>query len=54
MVMKGFTPSSAPSRLEFHELTGHWSPYYAVDAGLTPQQYDEIELSCGPERPRLY
>jgi len=54
MIMNGFTPSAAPSRVEFHALAGQWYPYYAVDVGLGSVQYEEIERICGAERPQLY
>lgn len=53
MVMNGFTPSSAPSREEFHTVAGQWSPYYSVDVGLSSVQYEHLEALCGAERPSL-
>ena len=54
MVLNGFPPSTAPTRVEFFALAGQWSPYYSVDVGLSGIQYEEIEQTCGPERPQLY
>jgi len=54
MVLNGFAPTSAPTRVEFHALAGQWSPYYSVDVGLGRVQYEEIESICGAERPLLY
>lgn len=54
MVINGFTPSTAPTRQEFLALAGQWSPYYSVDVGLSPIQFEQIEQTCGPERPQLY
>lgn len=54
MVLNGFTPSTAPTREEFLAIRGQWSPYYSVDVGLSSIQFDQIEQTCGPERPQLY
>ena len=54
MIMNGFTPSAAPTRVEFHALAGQWNPYYAVDVGLGGVEYEELERICGAERPQLY
>ena len=54
MIMNGFTPTTAPTRTEFLALAGQWSPYYSVDVGLGPVQYEQVERVCGPERPELY
>lgn len=54
MIMNGFTPTTAPTRVEFLALAGQWNPYYSVDVGLGPVQYEQIERICGAERPELY
>ncbi len=54
MILNGFAPTAAPSRVEFHAIAGQWNPYYAVDVGLGGEQYEEIQRTCGPERPQLY
>ena len=54
MVMNGFRPTMAPTRIEFHAIAGQWSPYYSVDVGLSGVQYEQIESVCGAERPELY
>ena len=54
MIMNGYTPSAAPTRVEFRAIAGQWSPYYSVDVGITGTQFDEIVRICGPERPELY
>ena len=54
MIMNGFTPTTAPTRVEFLAIAGQWSPYYSVDVGISSAQYEDIERICGPERPELY
>jgi len=54
MIMNGFTPTTAPTRVEFLAIAGQWSPYYSVDVGISGTQYEDIERICGPERPELY
>jgi hypothetical protein len=54
MVLNGFTPSTAPTRVEFLAIAGQWSPYYSVDVGISTVQYEQLEQTCGPERPQLY
>jgi hypothetical protein len=53
MIMNGFRPEAAPTRVEFHAIAGQWSPYYSVDVGLSAVQYEELEGICGAEIPSL-
>ena len=54
MIMNGFRPTTAPTRVEFLAIAGQWSPYYSVDVGISSAQYEDIERICGPERPEVY
>ena len=54
MVLNGFTPTTAPTRVEFLAIDGQWSPYYSVDVGISAVQYEQLEQICGPQRPQLY
>jgi hypothetical protein len=50
---QGYALSEVPSRAEFHEIYGVWSPYWSISPSLTTRPLEELIAVCGPEMPEL-
>lgn len=50
---QGYTFGIVPTRDQFHEYNGQWTPYSAVVPNLTSTEYERLALACGAEIPAL-
>lgn len=53
MIAEGLTVRDPPTRQDFHELYGQWSPYWSVHNTIGGTEVEDLQLVCGADRPAL-
>jgi len=51
IITEGYRIEAVPTRDEFHDLYGQWSPYASVTPSVPQRDYERLAAACGPEVP---
>ena len=53
MIAEGFIVRDPPTRQDFHDLFGQWSPYWSVHNTIGGTEVEDLQAVCGADRPAL-